>query len=113
MNHELIAKPALEAEVAPVGSSILWTRDDGQISVQSYRPESDLQLQPHTYSEYAVVYCLEGEITKSQLGLTEIVGRGEAIFSNQGVEHSSSYRSVNGKRCDAVVMSFDRRVLKM
>jgi AraC-like DNA-binding protein len=109
-----LSKSTSEAELAPpaAGGSIFWTREDGQISVQSYRPEGDLQLQPHTYSEYAIVYCLDGEITKSQLGSTEIIGRGEAIISNQGIEHSSGYRSVNGNRCSAVVMSFDRRVLK-
>jgi AraC-like DNA-binding protein len=111
----LISKSTFEAETGSPAAgvaSIFWTREDGHISVQSYRPEGDLQLQPHTYSEYAIAYCLDGEITKSQLGTTEIIGRGEAIISNHGIEHSSSYRSVNGKRCDAVVMSFDRRVLK-
>lgn len=93
-------------------SSIFWTRADGQTSLQSFRPESDVQFQPHTYSEYTIAICLEGEITKSQLGSTEVIGRGESIISNHGIEHSSSYRAVNGKRCDAVVMSFDRRVLE-
>ncbi len=92
--------------------SIFWTREDGQVSLQSFRPESDLLLQPHTYAEYTIAICLEGEITKSQLGATEVIGRGESIISNHGLEHSSSYRSVNGRRCDAVVLAFDRRVLE-
>ena len=110
-----ISRSTVEVEPVPPEAgrlSIFWTREDGQISVQSYRPEGDLQLQPHTYSEYAIVFCLDGEITKSQLGSTETIGRGEAVISNQGIEHSSSYHSADGARCEAVVISFDRRVLK-
>lgn len=93
-------------------ASTFWTRDDAQLSVQSFRPESDLLLQPHTYSEYTIAICLEGEMTKTQLGSTEVIGRGESVISNHGIEHSSSYRSVNGKRCEAVVLSVDRRMLQ-
>lgn len=103
-----------ESEPSPPGrrASIFWTRDDGQISLQSFRPESDRLFQPHTYSEYTIAICLEGEISKSQLGHTEVIGRGECIIGNHGVEHSSSYRSCNGKRCDAVVLSVDRRIME-
>jgi AraC-like DNA-binding protein len=93
-------------------SSVFWTRQDGQISLQSFRPDCDLFLQPHTYSEYTIVICLEGEIAKSQLGQTQVIGRGETIIGNHGVEHTSGYWSRNGRQCEAVVMSVDRRMLE-
>lgn len=102
------SEPACEGKRA----SIFWTREDGQLSLQSFRPETDLHFQPHTYSEYTLAVCLEGELAKSQLGQTEVIGRGESIIGNHGVEHSSSYRSSNGRRCEAVVLSVDRRVLE-
>jgi len=108
--------PAFERDREPLPegkrASIFWTREDGQMSLQSFRPESDLHFQPHTYSEYTLAICLEGEMAKSQLGQTEVIGPGESIIGNHGVEHSSSYRAVNGKRCEAVVLSVDRRVLE-
>lgn len=102
-----------EREPLPEGkrASIFWTREDGQMSLQSFRPESNLHFQPHTYSEYTIAICLAGEMAKSQLGQTEVIGRGESIIGNHGVEHSSSYRAANGKRCEAVVLSVDRRVI--
>jgi AraC-like DNA-binding protein len=80
--------------------------------IQSLRPESDLFFPPHTYSEYTIVVCLEGELSKSQLGLNQVIAPGEAIIGNHGVEHTSGYRSRNGKRCEAVVLSVDRRVVQ-
>jgi AraC-like DNA-binding protein len=79
--------------------------------LQSFRPATDLSLQPHTYAEYTIVTCLAGEISKSQLGHTQIIGPGETIMGNHGVEHTSGYRSRGGKQCEAVVLSVDRRVL--
>jgi AraC-like DNA-binding protein len=92
-------------------SSTFWTREDGQMCLQSFRPATDLSLQPHTYAEYTIVTCLEGEISKSQLGQTQVIGPGETIMGNHGVEHTSGYRSRNGNQCEAVVLSVDRRVL--
>ena len=88
-----------------------WTGRDGQMSVQSFSPEADIHYQPHTHSEYTLVICLEGEITKNQLGHTDVVGRGGAMFGNSGVERSSGYLSRDGKRCEAVSLSLDRRLL--
>lgn len=93
-------------------ASIFWTRQDGQVCLQSFRPECDLSFRPHTYSEYTFVICLEGEIVKTQMGQTQVIGRGETLIGNHGVEHTSGYGSHNGRRCEAVVMSVDRRVLE-
>jgi AraC-like DNA-binding protein len=90
---------------------MFWTREDGQLSLQSFCPAVDLSLQPHTYSEYTIVTCLQGEISKSQLGQSQVIGRGETLMGNHGVEHTSGYRSYNGMACEAVVLSVDRRVL--
>lgn len=92
-------------------SSIFWTRDDGQVCVQNFRPAADVFLQPHTYSEYTIVVCLEGEIAKSQMGQSEVIGKGGAIIGNHGIEHTSGYWSSNGKPCEAVVLSLERRLL--
>jgi AraC-like DNA-binding protein len=92
-------------------SSIFWTREDGQMSLQSFSPAADLSLQPHTYAEYTIVTCLQGEISKSQLGQSQTIGCGETLMGNHGVEHTSSYRPLNGKPCEAVVLSVDRRLI--
>ena len=116
LTNACLRPPAGAREDGPSGeghrASVFWTREDGQLSLQSFRPETDLHFQPHTYSEYTLAVCLEGELAKSQLGQTDVVGRGESILGNHGVEHSSSYRSSNGRRCEAVVLSVDRRVLE-
>jgi hypothetical protein len=84
--------------VAPRPTSAFWTRHDGQMCIQSFRPEGDLFFPAHTYSEYTVVVCLEGELSKSQLGQNQVIGQGEAIVGNHGVEHTSRYWARNGKR---------------
>jgi|GEM_PF-1251583 len=92
-------------------SSIFWTRDDGQMCVQHFSPDANISFQPHTYSEYTIVVCLDGEIFKSQLGQDQAIGRGGAIIGNHGIEHTSGYLSRHGKRCEAVVLSVERRLL--
>lgn len=92
-------------------ASVFWTREDGRLCVQNFRPEAEVVFQPHTYAEYTIVVCLDGEIVKSQMGQTEVLGRGETIFGNHGIEHTSGYRSRNGKKCEAVVLSVERRML--
>jgi AraC-like DNA-binding protein len=90
-------------------TSSFWARQDGQMSVQYFRPGVDMFFQPHTYAEYTIVVCLEGEIAKAQMGQMEVVGRGGAIVGNHGVEHTSRYRSQNGRPCEAVILSVERR----
>jgi AraC-like DNA-binding protein len=88
-----------------------WTGRDGQMSVQSFSPEEDVHYQPHTHAEYTLVVCLEGEIVKNQLGKTDVIGRGGAMFGNPGVERSSGYLSRAGKYCEAISLSLNRRLL--
>ena len=95
----------------PKPTSVFWTRQDGQICVQNFRPEGDLSFKPHTYSEYTIVVCLEGEIAKTQMGQTVVVGKGGTMIGNHGVEHTSGYQSHNGKPCEAVILSVERRLL--
>jgi len=107
--------PATRFTAAPAGqarsSSVFWTRDDGRLGVHSYCPETDVAFSPHTYAEYTLVVCLEGEIAKTQLGQSEWMGRGGVLFGNHGIEHTSGYRSTHGKRCEAVVVSIERRLM--
>jgi AraC-like DNA-binding protein len=89
-----------------------WTGGrDGQMCVQHFRPEEEVFYQPHTHSEYTIVVCLEGEILKTQLGQTHVIGRGGVMIGNHGVEHSSGYLTRDGKSCQAVSLSLDRRLL--
>jgi AraC-like DNA-binding protein len=100
---------ATNQELKP--TSVFWTRADGQMCLQHFRPETDLFFQPHSYSEYTIVICLEGEISKTQLGHTQVIGRGCTLVGNHGVEHTSGYWSRNNKRCEAVVLSVERGLL--
>lgn len=88
-----------------------WTGLNGQICVQYFRPGTDVHYHPHTHSEYTAIICLAGEIVKKQLGQTQIIGPGEAMMGNFGVEHSSHYLARNGRLCEAVSVSFDRRLM--
>ncbi len=90
---------------------MFWTGRDGQMCVQNFRPEEDVYYQPHTHSEYTIVVCLEGEMLKTQLGQTHVIGRGGVMIGNHGVEHSSGYLSRDGKHCQAVSLSLNRRLL--
>jgi len=88
-----------------------WTGREGQLCVQYFRPGSDVQYQPHTHSEYTIVVCLEGEVFKKQLGQTQVIGPGEVMMGNHGVEHASGYFARQGRPCEAVTISLDRRLL--
>jgi AraC-like DNA-binding protein len=92
-------------------TSVFWTRGDGQMCLQNFRPEADIFFQPHTYSEYTIVICLEGEVSKTQLGQTQVIGRGGSLIGNLGIEHTSGYWARNGRACEAVVLSVERSVL--
>ncbi len=109
VKNSLVTSLAVELNDSPSRErrppSVFWTRADGQMCLQHFRPEADIFFQPHTYSEYTIVICLDGEITKSQLGQTQMIGRGGSLIGNLGVEHTSGYWSRNGKPCEAVVLS--------
>jgi AraC-like DNA-binding protein len=58
------------------------------------------------------VVCLAGEIIIQQLGHEQIIVPGEAVIGNSGVFHSSTYRALNGRSCEAVIISLDRRLME-
>lgn len=88
-----------------------WTGREGRMCVQYFRPETDVFYPPHVHSEYTLVVCLGGEVTVRQLGQEHTVGPGEVLFGNYGVPHASSYRTQNGRPCEAVSISLDRRLM--
>lgn len=87
-----------------------WSRPDGQLSVQYFQPGEDVSYRPHTHSEYVIVLCLSGAVTKTQLGRTCVVGPGEAMMGNFGVEHASAYLN-DGGTCEAICLTVSHRVL--
>ena len=74
-----------------VSENKFWTRQDGRMSVQLYRPQGHTEFLPHTHSEYSIAVCLDGEITLSQMGEFSMIGKGGALITNFGVEHASAY----------------------
>lgn len=73
--------------------------------------ETDLHYQPHTHSEYTIQVCLAGEITVQPPGPPQALIPGETLIVNPGTEHASGYRAGNGRSCEAVSLSLDRRLL--
>ena len=90
--------------------SMFWVPPDGQLCLQHVLLEKDISYAPHTHSEYTIVLCLNGAITKTQLGQTQVVEPGEVMMGNFGIEHASSYLS-NGGQCEAVCLTFNRSLL--
>lgn len=95
----------------PATECTFWTCREGQMCVQYFRPGSDVHYRPHTHSEYTIVVCLEGEVAKRQLAQDHLIGPGEVMIGNHGVEHSSTYMRRRGRQCEAVTISLDRRLL--
>jgi AraC-like DNA-binding protein len=108
-SFDLISSKGKPREKKP--GCTFWTGRDGEMCVQNFRPEEDVHYHPHTHSEYTIVVCLEGEILKTQLGQTHVIGRGGVMIGNHGVEHSSGYMSRSGKPCQSVSLSLNRRLL--
>lgn len=90
--------------------SVFWSPLDGRLCLQHTLLREEVSYQPHTHSEYTIVLCLNGAITKTQLGQTQVVEAGEAMMGNFGIEHASSYLT-NGRDCEAVCLTFNREVL--
>ena len=88
-----------------------WSRADGQITVQHFSPRETVAYQPHTHSEYTIIVCLAGAVSKTQLGETYHIEAGEMMIGNFGVEHASAYLQEGRKECQAVSLSVDRRIL--
>jgi AraC-like DNA-binding protein len=93
-----------------VAECSFWSRPDGRICVQYFRPGENTFYHPHTHSEYVIVLCLAGSVAKTQMGQTCTVGPGEAMLGNFGVEHASAYLN-DGNPCEAVCVSVDARML--
>ena len=92
-------------------SCIFWTNPTGQMCVQNFRPGENVHYEPHTYSEYTIVVCLEGEMFKAQSGQTSYIGRGETMIGNPGVEHSSGYLARDGKPCETICLTLEPRLV--
>lgn len=102
---------SIAREPAEPADSTFWTGREGQMCVQYFRPKSDVFYAPHVHSEYTLVVCLAGEVMVKQMGQEQTIGTGEALFGNDGVPHASGYRTQNGRPCEAVSISVDRRLL--
>ncbi len=87
-----------------------WSRPDGKIFLQHFYPSQALKYPPHTHSEYNIVVCLEGAVSKTQMGETHVIEAGEAMVGNFGVEHASGYETAN-HGSDSVSLTVDRRIL--
>jgi AraC-like DNA-binding protein len=100
--------------LAPAGGPregfAFWTRPDGQLCLQHVRVAKNTLYRPHSHPEYGIVVCLKGEVAKTQLGTTHIIGPGEVLMSNSGIEHASSYL-LGTKGCEAVCLTVERRAL--
>ena len=91
-------------------ASRFWTRGDGQVCVQHVKALRSAVYRPHSHSEYGIVICLEGEVSKAQLGSTTIIGPGEVVMSNSGIDHASG--DLAGARgYEAVCITVERRAL--
>ena len=98
---------------APAGTELgsrFWSRPDGQICVQHFRPTESVSYRPHTHSEYNIVICLAGAVSKTQMGSTHVIEPGETMMGNFGVEHASAYLT-DARGGEAVSVTVDRRIL--
>jgi AraC-like DNA-binding protein/quercetin dioxygenase-like cupin family protein len=96
---------------ASEGDSIFWTDPTGQMCVQNFRPAEDIHYQPHTHAEYSIVVCLAGEMFKTQGHKTFVIGPGETMIGNPGVEHASGYVGRNGDSCETICLSLAPRLV--
>ncbi len=87
-----------------------WTRPDGLVCVQHVQAARNAIYRPHSHSEYGIVICLQGEVSKAQLGTLTVVGPGEVVMSNSGIEHASGYLA-GAKGCEAVCLTVEPRGL--
>jgi AraC-like DNA-binding protein len=101
----LRGQPAAEEQMCS-----FWVRPDGQMCVQYLRSAESVSYQPHTHSEYHLVICLAGAMSKTQMGVTHVIEPGELIMGNFGVGHSSAYLT-DGRHCETICLAVDRRIL--
>jgi hypothetical protein len=99
-----------EPEVLQRAESIFWARPGGRVQLHYFRPARSIAYEPHTHSEYNVVICLAGAVSKTQMGFTETIEPGEAFMGNFGVQHASSYLA-GSKGCETLCVAADPRDL--
>jgi len=99
-----------DVRAGPELESTFWSRPDGQICVQHFRAAESVSYRPHTHSEYNIVICLAGAISKSQMGTGHVIEPGETMMGNFGVEHASGYVA-DASGCESVCLTVDRRIL--
>ena len=87
-----------------------WLRPSEQVCIQHFCHTEDVSYLPHSYSEYCIVICLRGSVTKTQLVETVVIGPGEALMSNSGVANDSGYMT-HGHACEMICLSVNRQVL--
>lgn len=116
MNREMYSEsvPKLfdpsRTETSAESECSFWSRPDGRVFLQVFRPSQSVSYAPHTHSEYNLVVCLEGAVHKMQMGNTQVIEAGEAMMGNFGVEHASVYET-GTRGCESVCLTVDRRVL--
>lgn len=88
-----------------------WISSDGRTSIRHLYARRNVFYAPHTHSEYTIMVCLEGEVTKTESGETLVIGPGEAMISNIGVEHATGYKSPEGQKCEVICLTFDHHIL--
>lgn len=89
--------------------SSLWIRADGQMSLQHFQP-GKISYQAHTLPEYAIVVCLAGAMAKKEVGQTTVIGPGEAMIGNFGVQLACATRC-DDTPCEAVCLTVDPRMV--
>jgi AraC-like DNA-binding protein len=82
-----------------------------QISLLHLWTRKEVSYEPHRHSEYTIMVCLGGELTKSELRETQAAGVGEAFITNSGSEHSTTCRPDLSGTGEAVCLSFSPQIL--
>lgn len=101
---------ALAGAQAPLEDPAFWNPPRGPLCLQQVRTSCDSVYQPHSHPEYGIVVCLKGEVLKTQLGRTTLIGPGESVMSNSGVEHASGYLA-GPHGCEVLCLTVERRAL--
>jgi AraC-like DNA-binding protein len=104
------SKSLQDGSSGPEAECCFWSRPDGRMHVQHFQPAQSVSYEPHTHSEYNVVICLAGAVSKTQMGVTEVIEPGQAMVGNFGVQHASGYLT-DSQGCEAVCLTVDRRLL--
>ncbi|HEV2693436.1 MAG TPA: AraC family transcriptional regulator [Verrucomicrobiae bacterium] len=88
-----------------------WNSNDGRLCVQHYRRQQDVFYQSHTHSEYTIMVCLAGKLTKTETDGTAIAGPGGVLMSNAGVKQAIGFLGSHAGENETLCLSFDRKML--